>query len=88
MSGRGRRGHPRRVIPAVHERRVVPMRDEHVVGSITASMNQPPAVGEGWTIWATRRSSSARIIYGRASGTNCTDSSHIDPSVVAAFTAT
>ena len=46
MSGRGRRGHPRRVIPIVSERPVVPMRDEHVVGSTTASMNQPPAAGQ------------------------------------------
>ena len=45
MSGRGRRDRPRRVIPAVHERIVVPVRDEHVVGSTTASMNQPPAAG-------------------------------------------
>ena len=42
MSGRGHRGRPRRVIPAVHERPAIPVRDEHVVGSITASMNQPP----------------------------------------------
>ena len=46
MSGRGRRGRPRRVIPAVSERPVVPERDEHVVGSTTASMNKPPAVGQ------------------------------------------
>ena len=46
MSGRGRRGRPRRVIPAVSERLVVPERDEHVVGSTTASMNQPPAAGQ------------------------------------------
>ena len=46
MSGRGRRGHPRRVILAVHERPAVPVRDEHVVGSTTASMNQPPAAGQ------------------------------------------
>ena len=46
MSRRGRRGHPRRVIPAVHERPAVPVRDEHVVGSTTASMNQPPAAGQ------------------------------------------
>ena len=46
MSGRGRRGRPRRVIPAVSERPAVPERDEHVVGSTTASMNQPPAVGQ------------------------------------------
>ena len=46
MSGRGRRGRPRRVIPAVPERPVVPVRDEHVVGSTTASMNQPPAAGQ------------------------------------------
>ena len=39
MSGRGRRGCPRRVIPSVHECPVVPERDEHVVGSTTASMN-------------------------------------------------
>ena len=46
MLGRGRRGRPRRVIPAVSERLVVPVRDEHVVGSTTASMNQPPSVGQ------------------------------------------
>ena len=45
MSSRGHRGRPRRVIPAVSERRAVPERDEHVVGSTTASMNQPPATG-------------------------------------------
>ena len=43
MSGRGRRGRPRRVIPVVSERPEVPERDEHVAGSTTASMNQPPA---------------------------------------------
>ena len=41
MSGRGRRGRPRKVILAVPERPAVPVRDEHVVGSTTASMNQP-----------------------------------------------
>ena len=46
MSGRGRRGRPRRVIPTVHERPAVPVRDEHVVGSTTTSMNQPPAAGQ------------------------------------------
>ena len=46
MSGRGRRGCPRRVIPAVSEHPVVPERDENVVGSTTASMNQPPAIGQ------------------------------------------
>ena len=46
MLGSGRRGPPRRVIPAVSERPVVPMRDEHLVGSTTASMNQPPAAGQ------------------------------------------
>ena len=46
MSGRGRRGRPRRVIPVVSERPAVPVRDEHVVGSTTASMNQPPAAGQ------------------------------------------
>ena len=46
MLGRGRRGRPRRVIPAVSGRPVVPMRDEHVVGSTTASMNQAPAAGQ------------------------------------------
>ena len=40
MSGRGRRGRPRRVIPEVSERPTVPERDENVVGSTTASMNQ------------------------------------------------
>ena len=46
MSGRGRRGHPRIVIPAVSERHAVPERDEHVVGSTTASMNQLSAAGQ------------------------------------------
>ena len=45
MSGRGSRGRPRRVIPAVPERPIVLVRDEHIVGSTTASMNQPPAAG-------------------------------------------
>ena len=46
MSGRGRRGRPRRVVPAVSERPEVPKRDEHVVGSTTASMNQPLVAGQ------------------------------------------
>ena len=46
MSGRGRRGRPRRVIPVAPERPTVPERDEHVVGSTTASMNQPPVAGQ------------------------------------------
>ena len=46
MSGRGRRGLPRRVIPTVPESPAVPVIDEHVVGSTTASMNQPPAAGQ------------------------------------------
>ena len=46
MSGRGRRGRPRRVIPEVSERPTVPERDEHVVGSTTTSMNQPPTAGQ------------------------------------------
>ena len=46
MSGRGRRGRPRRVIPEVSERPAVPERDEHVVGSTTAFMNQPLIAGQ------------------------------------------
>ena len=46
MSGRERRGRYRRVIPEVSECPVVLERDEHVVGSTTASMNQPPAAGQ------------------------------------------
>ena len=46
MSGRGRRGRPRRVIPEVSERPAIPKRDEHVVGFTIASMNQPLAVGQ------------------------------------------
>ena len=46
MSGRGRRGRPRRVILAVSERYAVPVRDEHIVGSTTASMNQPLAASQ------------------------------------------
>ena len=46
MSGRGRQGHPRRVILEAFERPVVLERDEHVVGSTTASMNQPPVTSQ------------------------------------------
>ena len=46
MSGKGRRGRPRRAIPEAFERPVVPKRVEHAIGSTTASMNQPPAVGQ------------------------------------------
>ena len=46
MSGRGRRGRPRRVIPEVSERPTVFERNEHVVGSTTTSMNQPLAAGQ------------------------------------------
>ena len=46
MSGRGRRGRPRRVILEALKRPEIPVRDEHVVGSTTASMNQPPAAGQ------------------------------------------
>ena len=46
MSGRGRRGRPRRAIPETFERPAVPKRDEHVVGSTIASMNQPPVADQ------------------------------------------
>ena len=46
MLGRGRRGRPRRNIPEVSERPEVLERDEHIVGSTTALMNQPPAAGQ------------------------------------------
>ena len=46
MSGRGHRGRPRRVILEVSERPAVLERDEHVIGSTTASMNQPPAASQ------------------------------------------
>ena len=46
MSGRGRRGRPRKVIPTVPEHPEVPERDEHVVGSTTIFMNQPPEAGQ------------------------------------------
>ena len=46
MSGRGRRGRPRRNIPEVSERPEVPETDEHLVGSTTTSMNQPPAASQ------------------------------------------
>ena len=46
MSGRGRRGRPRRVVPAVSERPDVPARHNHEVGSTTASMNQPTVAGQ------------------------------------------
>ena len=46
MSGRGRRGRLRRNVPEVSEHPEVPERDENIVGSTTASMNQPTAVGQ------------------------------------------
>ena len=46
MSGRGRRGRSRRVVPPVSERPDVPARDEHVVGSTTESMSQPLVAGQ------------------------------------------
>ena len=46
MSGRGRRGHPRRAIPEAFERPAVPKGVEHAVGSTTTSMNQPPRAGQ------------------------------------------
>ena len=46
MSGRGQRGRPRRNISEVSERPEVPERDDHIVGSTTASMNQPLAAGQ------------------------------------------
>ena len=46
MSRRGRRGRPRRVVPAVFERPEILERDEHIVGSTTPSMIQPPAAGQ------------------------------------------
>ena len=46
MSSRGCRGRPRRAIPEAFERPIVPEGVKHVVGSSTASMNQPPAAGQ------------------------------------------
>ena len=46
MSGRGRRGHPRRAILEAYKRPAIPKGVEHAIGSSTASMNQPPAVGQ------------------------------------------
>ena len=46
MSGRGRRGRPRRAIPEASKRTVVPEGVEHAVGSSTTSMNQPPTAGQ------------------------------------------
>ena len=45
MSGRGRRGRPRRAIPEAFERTAVPEGVKHAVGSSTASMNQPLVAG-------------------------------------------
>ena len=45
MSGRGHQGRPWRAIPEAFERPTVREGVEHAVGSSTASMNQPPAVG-------------------------------------------
>ena len=46
MSGRGRRGRPRRAILEAFERTVVPKGVEHAFGYSTVSMNQPPAAGQ------------------------------------------
>ena len=46
MSGRGRRGRPRRAIPEAFERPVVLERVEHTISSTIASMNQPPMTGQ------------------------------------------
>ena len=46
MSGRGRRGRPKRAILEAFERAAVPKGVEHAVGSTTASMNQHPAAGQ------------------------------------------
>ena len=46
MSGIGRRGCPRRVILEAFERAGILTGVEHIVGSTTASMNQPPMAGQ------------------------------------------
>ena len=46
MSGRGRQGRPRRAIIEAFERPAIPERDEHVVDSNTASMNQPTTASQ------------------------------------------
>ena len=46
MSGRGRRGRPKRAISEAFERPVVPKGVKHAISSTTASMNQPPAAGQ------------------------------------------
>ena len=46
MSGRERRGRPRRAIPKAFERNVVPEGFEHAIGSTTTSRNQPRTVGQ------------------------------------------
>ena len=86
MSGRGRRGRPRRVVPAVSERPDVPARDEHVVGSTTASMNQPPAAGQAGPSAPPEDAQVSGLFT--VSGPDCTDSSNSDPTAVATSTAT
>ena len=51
MSGRGRRGHPRRAIPEDFEHPTVLEGVEHAVGSTITSMNQPPVVGQAGPSW-------------------------------------
>ena len=46
MLGRGRRGRPRRAFPEAFKHTAVPEGVEHVVGSSTASMNQPQPEGQ------------------------------------------
>ena len=46
MLGRGYRGRPRRANPEGSERTAVPEEVENAVGSTTASMNPPPAIGQ------------------------------------------
>ena len=81
MSGRGHGGRPRRVILVVPERPAVPVRDEHVVGSTTSSMNQPPAAGQA----GPSRPLEGAQVPGLFTAEQV---SHSDPLAVAAYTAT
>ena len=66
----------------------MPERDEHVVGSTTASMNQPPIAGQAGPSRPPEGAQVPGLFTAEQVAQICTDSSHSDPSAVAAYTAT
>ena len=80
MSGRGRRGRPRRAILEAFERPAVPEGVEHGVGSSTTSMNHPPVAGQARPSGPLEGAQVPGFFYCRAGGTDCSDSGYSDSS--------